>query len=247
MNPITAVGPVAWHDVECSTYGADLPLWRSLAAEGAGPVLDLGAGTGRVALDLAAQGHRVTALDSDPELARACADRARERDLPVESMTADARTFDLDREFELVILAMQVVQLLGGRRGRAAMLARARDHLAPAGRIAMAVSDPFEGIPPADSLPPLPDVLEVDGWVLSSIPVDVREEGKLVAIDRRRQAVSPAGELTETAATIRLELLRPEDLAAEARDAGLEPLPHLEVPSTHDFVGSTVVVAEQPA
>ena len=43
---------VVWQDVECASYDADLPLWRELAAAAAGPVLDLGCGTGRVALDL---------------------------------------------------------------------------------------------------------------------------------------------------------------------------------------------------
>ena len=59
---------VTWHDVEHGSYDADLPLWRQLADATGGPVLDLGAGTGRVSVDLAAQGHDVVALDSDPEL-----------------------------------------------------------------------------------------------------------------------------------------------------------------------------------
>ena len=60
---------VVWHDVECAGYAADLPTWRALAEEAGGPgVLDLGCGTGRVAIDLAARGHDVTALDADPEL-----------------------------------------------------------------------------------------------------------------------------------------------------------------------------------
>ena len=37
-----------WHDLECGAYGEDLPLWRALAGEAGGPVLDVGAGTGRV-------------------------------------------------------------------------------------------------------------------------------------------------------------------------------------------------------
>ena len=67
-----------WHDVECGGYAADLPLWRELAAREAGPVLDVGAGTGRVALDLARAGHDVTALDRDAGAARR-ARRARRR------------------------------------------------------------------------------------------------------------------------------------------------------------------------
>ena len=81
----------AWHDVECSAYGADLPLWRELAAERGGPVLDVGAGTGRVALDLAARGHEVVAVDLEAELVEACAERALARSLPVTAVVADAR------------------------------------------------------------------------------------------------------------------------------------------------------------
>ena len=62
--------------MECGRYVADLALWQELAARERGPVLDVGAGTGRVALDLARAGHAVTALDREPELLAALA-RAR--------------------------------------------------------------------------------------------------------------------------------------------------------------------------
>ena len=42
-----------------------------------------GAGTGRVALDLAARGHDMVAVDSDPDLVAACAERAADRSLSV--------------------------------------------------------------------------------------------------------------------------------------------------------------------
>ena len=71
---------IIWHDVENGSYQADLRLWHQLADEAGGPVLDLGAGTGRVALELAAAGHEVTAVESDPllldELGAALASRS---------------------------------------------------------------------------------------------------------------------------------------------------------------------------
>ena len=239
-------GPILWHDLECASYEADLALWRELAAEKNGAVLDIGAGTGRVALDLAARGHQVTALDSDPELVRELARRARDRGMHVECVTADVRTMRLGRRFALAIAPMQVFQLLGGPAGRAAALERLRDHLEPRGRAAIALADPFEGLPAEQALPPLPDVREEDGWVLSSTPVAVRSEDRAVAVDRVRQAVSPSGELSEETATIRLDSVGADALAEEAEAAGLRPLPDRRVPATSEHVGSTVVLLEAP-
>jgi SAM-dependent methyltransferase len=238
---------VAWHDVECASYAADLDLWRELAAAAEGPVLDLGCGTGRVALDLAAHGHSVTAVDADPELVAELARRARERGLRVDTLAADGRTLAIDRRFGLALAAMQVVQLLGGRDGRLALMTRVREHLAPGARFGAALADPFEAVPPADALPPLPDVAEVEGWVLSSRPVDVREEPRGVAVDRLRQLVSPTGELTEELNTVVLESVSADQLEREAVEAGLLPAGRRQVPATCDYVGSTVVIVEAPA
>ena len=70
-----------WHDVECGGYTADLAAWEELADRVDGPVLELGCGTGRVALHLARRGGEVWAVDADPSLldalrARAVAERA---------------------------------------------------------------------------------------------------------------------------------------------------------------------------
>jgi SAM-dependent methyltransferase len=234
--------PVVWHDVECGGYVADLPLWRELAAAAGGPLLEIGCGTGRVALELAADGFDVAALDSDAALIRALAERA--RDLRVEAVVGDARSFRLPRRFGLVVAPMQVAQLMGGAPGRAAMLAAVRAHLAPGGVFAAALADPFDGVAGEDAGPPLPDVREQDGWVFSSVPVAVRADGDGTAIDRLRQAVSPDGRLEESMTTIVLDDVRAGDLEADGRAAGYRVLERRHVPATGDYVGSAVVLLE---
>jgi hypothetical protein len=164
--------------------------------------------------------------------------------LRVDSVVADARALELGRRFALALAPMQVVQLLGGREGRARLLERVRAHLEPGALFAAAVADPLGGLEADEILPPLPDVREVDGWVYSSTPIAVRSDEGAVVVDRLRQAVSPEGELSETMATIRLEPVTAEQLEQEGREAGFEPLPPRHVPETHDHVGSTVVLLE---
>jgi SAM-dependent methyltransferase len=249
---------VVWHDVECGSYSADLPLWRELARRAGGPVLELGAGTGRVALDLAAQGHEVTALDSDAPLLDGLARRAEERGLAVECVAEDARRLPAagsparsaparlsPGRFALVLAPMQLLQIVGGPPGRAAVMRGVAALLTPGGRFAAALAALDEAVAPEDAAPPLPDVLEFDGWVYSSLPLDVRPEPDGVAVERVRQIVSPNGDFSEERHTQLLASLSPEQLEGEAAAAGLRAEGRREVAATHDHVGSTVVLCRR--
>ena len=233
-----------WHDVECAAYTADLDVWRSLAEDAGGAVLDLGCGTGRVALDLAAQGFDVMGVDNDPELVDALSGRARDRGLHVDAVAADVRSFEVGSLFALAISPMQVVQLLGGRDGRARMLASVRGHLDVGGVFAAALANPFEDWSDEESLPPLPDVREEDGWVYSSTPTGVHRAGDAFVIERHRQAVSPTGEITEEHTALALDSVDAEMLEAEAIEHAFKARPRHSVPPTADYVGSEIVVLE---
>jgi SAM-dependent methyltransferase len=236
---------VIWHDVECGAYTADLALWRELAERAAGPVLELGAGTGRVALELAARGHDVTALDSDAVLLEELERRADERGLAVATVLGDARSLPSLGRFALVLAPMQLLQIVGGPAARAELLAGAAALLPPGGTFAAAIAELAEAVPPEDADPPLPDVGEREGWVFSSLPLDVRPEPGGVAVERLRQVVSPAGHLTEERHTQLLDSLTPDQLEHEAAAAGLRPAARHEIEPTPDHVGSEVVVCRR--
>jgi SAM-dependent methyltransferase len=236
---------VIWHDVECGGYGADLPLWRRLALEADGPVLDLGAGTGRVALDLAEAGHAVTALDSNPVLLAELALRAEERRLAVDCVRADVRDFPGIGSFALIIAPMQLLQILGGASARTKMLAGVTSSLAPGGTFAAAIANLDEAVAAESAEPPVPDVAERRGWIYSSLALDVRPEPGGVAVEWLRQKVSPAGTLTEERHTEMLDSLQPGQLEREAAAQGLCPAGRHEVSQTPAYVGSTVVVCRR--
>jgi len=229
---------VAWHDAECASYAADLPLWRALAAQTGGPVLDVGAGTGRVSLDLARAGVEVAALDVEPELLAAL----RARDARVETLAADARDFDAGQgRFGLVIAPMQTVQLLGGAAGRGGFLRSAARALRPGGLLACALANALEGVDADDFEVPEPDRLERDGVVWESWPTAIRDDGDGFVLERRRVRRDGAAATTQRD-VLRLDRVSASLLAVEAAAAGLRAEAPRSVPATDDHVGSEVAV-----
>jgi cyclopropane fatty-acyl-phospholipid synthase-like methyltransferase len=234
-----------WHEVECGGYSADLALWERLSRPVRGALLELGSGGGRVTLRLARQGREVWSVDSDASLIEALQADADAERLPVHTACMDVRALSLDREFELIIAPMQVLQMLGGVAGRRATLERVAAHLAPSGRLAAAiVEQPATAIDGAGAA--LPDVRERDGWVYSSLPTVVPTTGGDLEIRRLRQAVSPDGRLSEEQHTDRLDGLDAAGLEAEGARAGLRPSGRFEVPPSDGYLGSTVVVLGRP-
>jgi SAM-dependent methyltransferase len=243
---------VVWHDLECGGYRADLPLWRELAGRSQrgsrpGPILDIGAGTGRVARDLAVAGHRVTALDLDPLLLGAL--RGRAGGETVRTVCADARAFELDRrDFALCLVPMQTVQLLGGRPGRMAFLRRARAHLRPGGMLACAIVTDFEAFDCADGEgAPAAESVRLDGvlYVSRAVRVSLRADSALIERERRVLGAAgrgaSAGRVVEHDA-IELDRVSAAELEREAAEAGLRAAAARLLSSTDDHVASVVVV-----
>lgn len=247
-----------WHDVECGSYSADLPLWEELAERYEGPVLELGCGTGRVALHLARRGHRVYGLDRDPELLEALADRATELrpggvgtksaaaiEPTVVSVEADARSFELAEPVGLALAPTHLLQLLPDESERMECLRSVAQALRPGGLFAATI---IEGMPEADGAPPpLPDVREVDGWVYSSLAVEAAVGPEEIVVRRLRHAVSPEGELSEEPNEVRIATFSAASLEADAEAVGLKPAGRREIPETDLHVGSLVVLLERSA
>jgi SAM-dependent methyltransferase len=237
----TAEQAVRWHDLECGGYAADLPLWKELAAAAEGPVLELGSGTGRVALRLARAGHSVVGIDRDPVLVADFERRAANAGLPATAQTGELAALDVGGHFALALAPMQVFQMLNPAE-RPAALTGLHDHLQPGGLAAIAIVEPEAIAGATASEPPLPDIREIEGWVYSSRPLWVESDEDAIVVKRLRERVSPGGETERGVHEDRLTLLDAEQLEREAAGVGLEAAGRRQIDNGPSEADSTVVM-----
>jgi SAM-dependent methyltransferase len=121
--------------------GRDADFYRALARECAGPVLELGCGTGRVLLRIAGDGFPCTGLDASRHMLDALRTKSTFPNLRL--VHAPMQRFDLGADrFGLVYAAFRVFQHLYTVEDQLACLACVRRHLAPGGRFAFDVFAP---------------------------------------------------------------------------------------------------------
>ncbi|MGA2512300.1 MAG: class I SAM-dependent methyltransferase [Candidatus Limnocylindrales bacterium] len=141
------------YDLDLVEDPGDVELYLALASRTGGPILEIAAGSGRVAIPLARAGYRVTAVDVDPAmLARAeknAAEAGPEVRARLELVEANLVGLRLPGRagFRLAIMALNSMLLLDTRAAQQAALETMARHLEPGG---VAVVDVW--LPSADEL-----------------------------------------------------------------------------------------------
>jgi SAM-dependent methyltransferase len=132
------------HDTE-----ATVECLVELAAGGS--VLELGVGTGRLAIPLAARGLEVHGIDGSPEMLAALA--AKPGGDAVVTAVGDFAATDLGRQFRLVVLAVNTIYALPDQDAQVRCFERAAAHLEPGGCFVVEAWIP-EALPAGESLRP---------------------------------------------------------------------------------------------
>jgi precorrin-6B methylase 2 len=238
-----------WQQVEFGSYTADLPFWRELSAAADGPVLELGSGAGRVALQLAERGADVIAVERDFDLTGQLEISAAEADLGVSVVVADLGSpgdLRLPSKPALALGPLHVIQVLDGA-ARPALLGRLADLMAPGATIALTVVDETTLLSAgAAATQILPDMRELEGWVYSSEPLWVQVGEDVLTVRRLRERVSPEGRMERSVHDELLHRVSPDRLELEAEEAGLHRAGRRQISSGPNEADSTVVLLEVP-
>lgn len=129
----------ATYDIANPSEG-DYDFYVALAGDTPLAILDMGSGTGRLSLKLAARGHRVTGADPAPGMMLAA--RAKPGAEAVTWVSGDAANLSLATRFDLVVMTGHVFQVFLDDDEIRAALRNLRRHLAPGGRIAFETRNP---------------------------------------------------------------------------------------------------------
>lgn len=123
------------YDLEYS-HDYDVPFWLALAEREGGSIVELGAGTGRIAVPLSEAGFDVTAV----EVSGSMVARGREKSETVEWVQGDMRSVKLGRRYGLAVCAFNSFLCLLSVEDALVFLRNAREHLEPGGLLGIEVS-----------------------------------------------------------------------------------------------------------
>jgi SAM-dependent methyltransferase len=139
-EPYERLGPL--YDRWCAGVDHDIPFYV-LACEGAnGPIIELGAGSGRIAIELARHGHRVIALDAAPAMLAQARRRAERQGVELETVLGDLRAPPELPTSDRVLAPFRTFMHLSGDDERRTALRAAAGLLADGGHFIFDVFEP---------------------------------------------------------------------------------------------------------
>jgi SAM-dependent methyltransferase len=151
---------------ETERHGPVAPVVDFLEPFADGGALELGIGTGRIALPLAARGVHVEGIDLSPDMVAELRKKPGGADLPV--ALGDFATTTVDRRFSLVYLVFNTIMNLTSQDAQVACFQNAAAHLEPGGRFVIEVGVPdLQRLPPGEVYRPFtvsPDHLGIDEY-----------------------------------------------------------------------------------
>ena len=127
------------------TEAHDLQLYVECARRFGAPILELGCGTGRLSIPLAAEGFEVWGIEASTLMIEECRKKMKSHPgatLQIKIIEGDMADFDLGRAFPLIIVPINSFLILD-QAGQQSCLECCYKHLAPDGALVIDVFNPF--------------------------------------------------------------------------------------------------------
>jgi SAM-dependent methyltransferase len=126
-----------FYDWATGEYDADVFFYTEMVRRLDAPVLELGTGTGRVAVPLAQAGIRVYGVDNSAAMLKLARSRAERAGVSIQLTHADLSSYQFTERFGLIFCALDSFLHLLTQERQIAALRLAGAHLAPSGRIVL--------------------------------------------------------------------------------------------------------------
>jgi ubiquinone/menaquinone biosynthesis C-methylase UbiE len=120
-----------------TTHWPDQILFRKMARQRGGALLDVGCGTGRLLLDLLSHGVDADGVDNSPEMLALCREKAAARGLSPLLYEQPMERLDLPRRYRTILVPSSSFQLLTDPNDAAEAMRRFSAHLEPGGMLAL--------------------------------------------------------------------------------------------------------------
>lgn len=137
-------GIAAIYDHWCAEVTEDVPFYRAVCDGATGPIVEIGGGTGRIAIPLALAGHHVIAIDQSRPMLDRLAERTTAAGVSdrVEGVEADLRGLPPLPRTDRVIAPFRVLMHLSTDEQRASFLTAVAELLVPEGMLIFDVLEP---------------------------------------------------------------------------------------------------------
>ncbi len=142
MNDYTLFAEL--YDLFYADLDDDLEMYFGFAERAAGPILEIGSGTGRVALALAGEGHEVVGLEPSDAMRTMAQRKANQTQLAdrVVFVPGEMRRFQLDQHFGLIIVPLNTFLHNLTLDDQLATLRSCKQHLGPGGLLVLDCFNP---------------------------------------------------------------------------------------------------------
>lgn len=146
----------AFYDAIHDGFRDDIELWLAFAGRTDRPVLEVGCGTGRIAVELAAHGHAVTGIDPSPAMLARARRRADERGVTVRFIEGDARQIRLEQDtYGLVVVPLDVFLYCRDGEEQRGLLGALAEALTFDGTLALDLPGPAQWLDPGSNGQPV--------------------------------------------------------------------------------------------